>query len=115
MTKSKQQLNREYYEKHHKKIIQKAAERSRKAKASKTFAILLNELTDSRIKLEAQLLHGSMKGWKINPDHLVRLWRDYQKEANVFLAMDNLKEERPHFEAYVERVLAPSNEQKAGE
>ncbi|CAK2764935.1 conserved hypothetical protein [Vibrio crassostreae] len=109
MAKTKQQLNREYYEKHHKKIIQKAAERSRKAKANKTFAILLNELAGSRIKLEAQLLHGSMKGWQINPDHLVLLWKEYTANHDVFLTMDNVSEHRPDFERWVEKRLAPKD------
>lgn len=115
MTKSKQEQNREYYEKNKTRILAKAKEAHKNAAAKKSFNQLLSELIDSRTRLEAQLLHGSMKGWQINPDHLVRLWRDYQKEANVFLTMDNLKEERPHFEVYVERVLAPSDEQNVGE
>ena len=112
MKQTKSEANKKYYAENREKVIEKE---KKNRNATKTYNQLLQELIDSRTKLEAQLLHGSMKGWKINPDHLVRLWRDYQKEANVFLTMDNLKEERPHFEAYVERVLAPSDEQKAGE
>ncbi|WP_019614706.1 hypothetical protein [Psychromonas ossibalaenae] len=106
MTKSKKQLNREYYEKHHKKIIQNAAERSRKAKASKTFGTLLNELADSRIKLEAVLLRDVLTNLdkKLEPDHIAMLWKQYKQEHKHagFVTISNVDEHKQPFIDWME-------------
>ncbi|PMG45667.1 hypothetical protein BCU90_17540 [Vibrio lentus] len=106
MAKTKQQLNREHYEKNHKKIIQKAAERSRKAKANKTFGTLLSELTDSRIKVEAAMLQdvlGQMDK-KLEPDHIALLWKQYKQEHKHtgFVTISNVNDHKQPFINWME-------------
>ncbi|MCC4818027.1 hypothetical protein BCU85_17355 [Vibrio lentus] len=68
-----------------------------------SFYSVVLELIPSQTKLEAQLLHDSMKGWQISPDHLVRLWREYQNEE--ILTAGNIENVRAHFDAWAEKAI----------
>lgn len=106
MTKTKQEQNREYYEKNKTRILDKAKEAHKNAVASKTFGTLLNELADSRIKLEAALLQDVLTNLdkKLEPDHIALLWKQYKQEHKHvgFVTISNVNEHKEPFLIWME-------------
>ncbi|MCC4818026.1 hypothetical protein BCU85_17350 [Vibrio lentus] len=97
----------DYYEQNKTRLLEKAKEAHQKAVASKTFGTLLNELTDSRIKLEAAMLQdvlGQMDK-KLEPDHIALLWKQYKQEHKHagFVTMSNVDDHKQSFLIWMER------------
>ncbi|WP_418642517.1 hypothetical protein ACNUDM_22090 [Vibrio chaetopteri] len=73
------EYQKNYYTQNHKAIIQKAAERSRKAKASKTFNELASELATVKQLETAKYLHSLLPEFDIKSDYMVLLYREYER------------------------------------
>ncbi|MEZ9873430.1 hypothetical protein [Vibrio sp. 10N.261.51.C6] len=88
-----------YYEKN-KAILCEVAKKNRESK--KTYNQLLQELTDSRIKLEVVMLQEVLKGVDIKPDHIALLWKEYQQKTNAYVVMSNVEDHKQPFIDWME-------------
>lgn len=88
-----------YYEKN-KAILCEVSKKNRESK--KTYNQLLQELTDSRIKLEATMLQDVLKYLDIKPDHIALLWKEYQQKTNAYVVMSNVDDHKQPFINWME-------------
>ncbi|MFA0516819.1 hypothetical protein AB4501_07420 [Vibrio sp. 10N.222.55.E8] len=91
-----------YYEENKKRFLEKAKEAHQNASANKAFGALLNELTDSRTKLEATMLQDVLKDLDIKPDHIALLWKEYQQKTNAYVVMSNVEDHKQPFIDWME-------------
>ncbi|PML55302.1 hypothetical protein [Vibrio lentus] len=96
----------DYYEKNKVRLLEKAKEAHANAVANKAFGTLLNELVDSRIKLEATMLQdvlGQMDK-KLEPDHIALLWKQYKQEHKHtgFVTISNVNDHKQPFINWME-------------
>lgn len=96
----------DYYEQNKARLLEKAKEAHQKAVASKAFGALLNELADSRLKLEAAMLQNVLQDLdkKLEPEHMALLWKQYKQEHKQigFVTIANVSDHKEPFLIWME-------------